>query len=70
MESLYSGFRNDPHEPLQRRITILETEVAELKPLQELLPKHTDPLEDPGQKLASLESELANTRKVTYTLHL
>jgi len=62
--SLYSGFRSDPHEPLQRRISQLEDEVDKLKPLQEILPKHTDPVVDPAQKLSVLETELANTRKV------
>lgn len=68
--SLYSGFRSDPHEPLQRRISQLETEVDRLKPFQEIFPKHTDPVVDTAQKLHTLETELANTRKVGSNLTL
>jgi len=64
--SLYSGFRADPHEPLQRRISQLETEVDKLRPLQGL-PKHSDPELDPDQKLSILETEVANTRKVGWS---
>ena len=68
--------RREDHEPLQRRLTHLEQEVGKLnknlKPLQEIIPKHIDqPVpESASQKLSVLETELANTRKVCSILYL
>lgn len=58
----------DIHELLQRRLTQLEAEVEKLKPVGETIPKHKEAAQlvavDSSHKITSLETELANTKKV------